>query len=143
MTLDEIKRDLERDVLARGLDDSYIDRDEEREILQIALQRGLNLEASQQALRDVCAERDYVLESDVLKRIHADVLAGLGKDGKIDRREFERAVISAQVAAKNRKSDDDIRRWLVQYLDELGQHRIKTGLFRNWYWSMKKRLGLS
>src|SRR5271167_131077 len=92
MTLDEVKRQFVEEVKLRAFDDKYIDKNEEREILQIALQQGVGVDGARAALGQVCEMQGYVLESKVLSEIK-DLLDTLnGNDGKIDEKEFNDAV---------------------------------------------------
>src|SRR5215211_5511848 len=65
MTLDEVKRQFVEQVKLRAYDDKYIDKAEEREILQMALQQGVTVDSARQALAQVCEANGYVLESRV------------------------------------------------------------------------------
>src|SRR5881227_3253439 len=69
MTLDEIKKRFVEEVKLRAYDDKYIDRTEEREILQIALQNGISVDSARAALAQVCESQDYVLETRVLTQL--------------------------------------------------------------------------
>ena len=46
MSLDEVKRQFVEQVKLRAYDDKYIDKNEEREILQIALQQGVTVDSA-------------------------------------------------------------------------------------------------
>ena len=46
MSPDDIKKRIVNEIKARGYDDSYIDKNEEREIVQIAIQLGVTVESA-------------------------------------------------------------------------------------------------
>src|SRR5207253_7456100 len=69
MSLDEVKKRFVEEVKLRAYDDKYIDKNEEREILQIALQSGVTVDSARAALAQVCESNSYVLESKVLSEI--------------------------------------------------------------------------
>ena len=50
MTLDEVKKRFVEEVKLRAYDDKYIDKNEEREILQIAIQQGVGVDSGRSAL---------------------------------------------------------------------------------------------
>ena len=50
MSEDEIKKRFVSEIELRGYDDKYIDRNEEREILQIAIQLGVSIDSARLAL---------------------------------------------------------------------------------------------
>src|SRR5205085_11974399 len=88
LSLDEIKRQFVEQVKLRAYDDKYIDKAEEREILQIALQQGVTVDSARQALAQVCETNGYVLESSALKAVKEMIDIQAGNDGKIDEKEF-------------------------------------------------------
>ena len=69
MNLDEVKRQFVEQVKLRAYDDKYIDKNEEREILQIALQQGITVDSARAALAQVCEAHTYVLETVALKAV--------------------------------------------------------------------------
>src|SRR6201988_3744094 len=89
MSIDEIKKRFVNEIKMRAYDDKYIDRNEEREILQIAIQMGVNLESARGALSQVCEAQGYVQESAVLKQVMDQIEVAAANDGKIDQKEFE------------------------------------------------------
>src|SRR5271170_4308412 len=66
MSLEDVKKRFVEEVKLRAYDDRYIDKNEEREILQIALQQGVTVDSARAALAQVCESHSYVLESRVL-----------------------------------------------------------------------------
>ena len=69
MTLDEVKPQFVEQVKLRAYDDKYIDKGEERDILQLALQQGVTVDSARAALAQVCESNGYVLESTALKAV--------------------------------------------------------------------------
>src|SRR5436309_2506776 len=102
---EEIKRRFVEEVKLRAYDDKYIDKNEEREILQIALQQGVSVESARAALGLVCDANDYVLESKVMSELKdlLDTLAG--NDGKVDEKEFNDAVSMCKKRTKGKRTD--------------------------------------
>jgi hypothetical protein len=128
------------EITQRGTDDHYIDRDEEREILQIALQLGFTADSARAALAQVCADNGYVLESGIYKQIRERVEAHAV--GAIDRRQFERLFAQARQTIAGKATDRQVKVMIVQALEDTGQTRIKTGWFGNWYTRLKRELGM-
>ena len=89
MSIDEIKKRFVNEIKLRGYDDKYIDNNEEREILQIAIQLGVEHRQRAAALTQVCDDHGYILESAILKQIRDQVEIAAGNDGWIDQKEFE------------------------------------------------------
>src|SRR3954468_7032228 len=92
MSLDEMKRQFVEQVKLRAYDDKYIDRGEEREILQIALQQGVTVDSARSALAQVCETNGYVLESKCVNDVKDLVDTFASNDGKIDTKEFNDAL---------------------------------------------------
>ena len=141
MTLDEVKRQFVEQVKLRAYDDKYIDKNEEREILQIALQHGVTVDSARAALAQVCESNGYVLESKVLSEIKDLIDTFASNDGKIDEKEFNDAVALLKVRTAGKKNDVQSKRMVIEIIDD-NNYKIKTGLFSNWYSRVKKEVGL-
>jgi hypothetical protein len=142
VSIDEIKKRFVNEIKLRGYDDKYIDRNEEREILQIAIQMGVNIESARAALAQVCEAEGYVQESAVLKLVMEQIEAAAANDGKIDQREFELIFDNAKKAMQGKKTDRQIKTMIVTLMEDSGHNRIKTGWFSDWYKGLKKELGI-
>jgi hypothetical protein len=139
MTEDDIKKRFVSEIELRGYDDKYIDRNEEREILQIAIQLGVGVENAKLALVQVCEERGYIIESAVARQIRRDVESA---GGKVDRRGFETIFENTRKAVQGKKNDRDIKLMIVNVMEDTGNNRVKTGWFTNWYANLKRDLGV-
>lgn len=142
MSLDEIKRQFVEQVKLRAYDDKYIDKTEEREILQLALQHGVTVDSARSALAQVCEQNGYVLESRVLADIKDTIEVAAGNDGKIDEKEFNDAVALMKRKVNNKKNDIQVKRMIIEMIDEAG-FKVKTGIFTNWYSRVKREVGLA
>lgn len=138
MSEDEIKKRFVSEIELRGYDDKYIDRNEEREILQIAIQLGVSIDSARLALVQVCEDRGFIIESAIARQIKKDVEVR----GKVDRHEFEAIFVNARKAVQGKKNDRDIKKMIVNVMEDTGNNRVKTGWFSNWYANLKKDLGL-
>src|SRR5205807_5593859 len=109
----EVKRRFVEEVKLRAYDDKYIDKNEEREILQIAIQQGVGVDSGRSALAQVCEAQGYVLESNVLKRLKEVLETFAENDGKIDQKEFNDAFSIAKKATLGKRNDSQIKKLLV------------------------------
>jgi hypothetical protein len=109
VTADDVKSKLVREIDLRGYDDKYIDRNEEREILQIAIQLGVSVDAARVLMAQACTDQGYVLESAVLKAVRDQIEAAVGNDGRVDRKEFDRVFRSARQGMQGKKTDRESR----------------------------------
>ena len=142
MSLDEVKRQFVEQVKLRAYDDKYIDKNEEREILQIALQQGVTVDSARAALAQVCETNGYVLESRVLADVKDLVETFASNDGKIDEKEFNDAVTTCKKKMQGKKNDIQVKRMVIEIIEDNG-YKTKTGMFSNWYAKVKKEVGVA
>src|SRR5437763_1261742 len=144
MSIDDIKKRFVNEIKLRAYDDKYIDKNEEREILQIAIQLGVSIDSARMALMQVCDEHSYIVECAVLKQIKDQVEAAFGNDGKIDQKEFDLIVGNIRKSMQGKKNDREIKKMIVTVMEDTGMNKIKTGWFSgNWYTGLKKDLGMA
>ena len=142
MSLDEVKRQFVEQVKLRAYDDKYIDRAEEREILQIALQQGITVDSARAALAQVCEQNGYILESKVLHEVKELIEQFASNDGKIDQKEFNDCVAVCKKKMNGKKTDVQIKKMVCQVIDD-NAYKTSTGFFSNWYAAVKKEVGLA
>ena len=142
MTLDDVKKRFVEEVKLRAYDDKYIDRNEEREILQYALQQGVTVDSARAALAQVCEANSYVLESKVLNEIKDLIETFASNDGKIDEKEFNDAVAQCKKRTQGKKNDVQVKRMVLEVIEE-NSFKVKTGMFSNWYARVKKDVGMA
>ena len=44
---------------------------------------------------------------------------------------------------QGKKNDREIKKMIVQVMEDSGMNKVKTGWFSNWYAAMKKDLGMA
>jgi len=142
MSIDEIKKRFVNEIKLRAYDDKYIDKNEEREILQIAISLGVSIESARGALVQVCDEHSYIMETVILKQIRDQVETAAGNDGMVDQKEFELIFGNIKRAMQGKKNDREIKKMIVQVMEDTGNNKVKTGWFSNWYAALKKDLGM-
>src|SRR5258708_23052335 len=96
MTLDEVKKRFVEEVKLRAYDDKYIDKNEEREILQIALQQGVTVYSAPAALAQECDTHGYVLESNAISNLKDLIETFASNTGKTDPKEFTDTVTTCK-----------------------------------------------
>ena len=142
MTLDEVKRRFVEEVKLRAYDDKYIDKNEEREILQIALQQGVTVDSARAALAQVCESNGFVLESSALQAVKEMIAIQAANDGKIDEKEFNDAVSLLKTRTQGKKNEVQAKRMVIEIIED-NNYKIKTGLFSNWFSRVKKEVGMA
>ena len=142
MSLDEIKRQFVEQVKLRAYEDKYIDKTEEREILQLALQHGVTVDSARAALAQVCEANGYVLESSALKAVKELIDIQAGNDGKIDEKEFNDAVALLKTRTQGKRNDTQCKRMVIEVIEE-NSFKVKTGMFSNWFARVKREVGMA
>jgi hypothetical protein len=142
MTLDEVKKQFLQQIKLRAYDDKYIDKAEEREVLQFALTAGVELDSARSSLAQVCESNGYVLESSALQAVKEMLQIQAGNDGKIDEKEFNDALALLKVRTQGKKNDVQCKRMVLELIDE-NSYKVKTGLFSNWHSRVKKEVGMA
>lgn len=137
MSLDAIHERFIDEIKLRGYDDKYIDKNEEREILQIAIQQGMGLDAARAALLQVCASLEYVLESDLMKIIKEQFDAVSEKG--IGLAKFEEVLNKIRGAARGRREERELCRLIVHAIDDSGL-KVKSAWPFNWYRAVKRQI---
>jgi hypothetical protein len=142
MNLDDVKRQFVEQVKLRAYDDKYIDKTEEREILQIALQQGVTVDSARAALAQVCETNGYVLESAAMAAVKEMIAIQAANDGKIDEKEFGDAVSLLKVRTQGKKNEIQVKRMVIEVIEE-NNYKVKTGFFSNWYTRVKREVGMA
>jgi hypothetical protein len=142
MSLDEVKRQFVEQVKLRGYDDKYIDKHEELEILQIALQQGVTVDSARAALAQVCEAQNYVLESKALVNVKEAIDTFAGNDGHIDEKEFKDAVTICKKQTQGKKTDVQCKRMVIELIED-NSFKVKQGVFHHWFDVAKKEVGLT
>ena len=142
MNLDEVKRQFVEQVKLRAYDDKYIDKNEEREILQIALQQGITVDSARAALAQVCEAQNYVLETVALKSVKDLIEIQAGNDGKIDEKEFGDALSLLKKQTQGKKNEVQCKRMIIEIIEE-NNYKVKTGMFSNWFTRTKREVGMA
>ncbi len=142
MSLDEVKRRFVEEIKLRGYDDKYIDKNEEREILQIAIQQGVSVDSARAALAQVCEAQNYVLETKVLNEVKDLIETFASNDGKIDEKEFNDAVTQLKKRCQGKRNDVQCRKMVIEIIED-NSYKVKTGMFSNWYARVKKDVGMA
>jgi hypothetical protein len=141
MDLDSVKKRFVEEVKLRAYDDKYIDKNEEREILQIALQQGVGVDGARAALAQVCEAQGYVLESKVLSEIKDLMDTFASNDGKVDEKEFNDCVTQLKKRCQGKKNDLQCKRMVIEIIED-NAYKTSKGWFSNWYANAKKEVGM-
>jgi hypothetical protein len=131
--LDEIK--------LRAYDDKYIDRREEREILQYAISAGIDLEVARQSFLEACRQKGFLVESSLLARSRDELQACQKQTKQLNKEQVNSIISSLHQQVQGAISHTDCIRLIVEVI-ECGNFRMQKGWFSNWFADLKKEAGL-
>jgi len=140
---DDIRQRFINEIKLRAFDDQYVDRVEEKEILQIAISMNVDIDTAHMALIQACKMQSYVLESEMLGEMKTQLRAFAGNDGKVDEKEFELILQTMQAKVNGKKTAVELKRMIIEEMENSGLNNVKTGLFSNWYTKAKRETGLA
>lgn len=144
LTPDELKARFLREIDRRGGEDRYIDADEERELLQIALAYGFDTARGRGLLADVCRGKGYIVERDLRDRLKERLAALAAGGNRLTRADYEQLVKETVAAvAGTHRTEPDVRRLILTVIEDTPGVRVKTGWFTDWFASQRRRAGLA
>lgn len=122
-------------VKLNGLGRRYIDREQERHLLEEGVTRfGLTLDEARGVLRSVAEDNSYVFESEAGRRIQQLMSRNAGKKGKISRAQFNRTVELLRDFSDNTINEAEARRQLKRIMIDNGWRPRRAGLLRSRRW---------
>ena len=142
MSNDEIRQRFTNEIKIRAYDDQYVDRAEEKEILQVAISMNVDLDTARMALVQACNMENYILESAVIGEMKNQLKVFAGNDGKVDETEFSLLFQTMKANVKGKITDVQVKRMIIEEMENSGLNKVKTGFFSNWYTKTKKEVGL-
>lgn len=118
----------------QAYEDGYIDRKEERALLEYAINHGIDMEQALAILTNVAQKQGYIVER-MLEDQAKELLQRFSvSGGVIDKKEFNEVVASFLAASKNKFSEAEIKRRLKKIVQENRWNVKQGGLFAsNWF----------
>lgn len=116
-------------------DDGYIDRQEEKAILERGISLGISIESGLAIINQVASANGYVVERQVNDRSKQILNQFANNDGKIDKKEFDDAVAFYKTDTKGKLKEDEIRRRVKQLILDNGWKVKEGGLFGSKWFS--------
>jgi len=142
MSLEDVKKRFVEEVKLRAYDDKYIDKNEEREILQIAIQQGIGVESARAALNQVCEAQGYVVETKVLSEIKDLIETFAQNDGVVSEKEFSDSVAQLKKRCQGKRNDIQCKKMVIEIIED-NSYKVKEGMFHHWYVKVKKEVGMA
>ncbi|RKZ40305.1 MAG: hypothetical protein DRQ49_08850 [Gammaproteobacteria bacterium] len=132
--LEQIKNQFVEFITLQAFDDQYIDRQEEKRILEVGVKNGISVEESLTIIREVASQKGLVVERDAEERTKDFLENAATNDGKVTKKEFEQTVALFKKASKGMISEPDMKRRLKKMMEDNGWKAKEGGLFGSkWY----------
>jgi len=120
-------------ITLQAFDDKYIDRQEEKRILEVGVKNDISVEDSLSLIRQVASQKGLVVER-VAEERAKEFLEKAAQDGKVDKKEFEGAVMQFKTAIKGKIPELELKLRLKKMMEENGWKAKEGGLFgTKWY----------
>ena len=102
----------------------------------------VDLDTARMALVQACNMENYILESAVIGEMKNQLKVFAGNDGKVDETEFSLLFQTMKANVKGKITDVQVKRMIIEEMENSGLNKVKTGFFSNWYTKTKKEVGL-
>lgn len=132
---EEVKNRFVEYIKLQGFDDQFIDRMEEKKILEAGVKNGLTVEEGLSLLREVAIQKGIVIERDAEERAKEMLERFANNDGKVDKKEFADAVAIFKSACKGKVTEPDIQKRLKKMMLDNGWKAKEGGLFGSKWFS--------
>ena len=121
-------------IKSKAFDDQYIDREEEKKILEVGIKNGITVEESLSLVHQVASQMGWVIERDAEDKAKQFLENAASNDGKVDKKEFEHTVVLFKKATKGKIPEPEMKRRLKKMMEENAWKAKEGGLFGSkWY----------
>ena len=121
-------------IMLQVFDDKYIDRQEEKKILEEGIKKGISVEEGLAIMRQVATEKGLALEREAEERAKEMLERFAANDGKVDKKEFEDTLALFKKDSKSKIPEPEMKKRLKKMMEENGWQAKEGGLFGSkWY----------
>jgi len=132
--LEQIQKQFIEYIKSKAFDDQYIDRVEEKKILEVGIKNGISIDESLSLIRKVASQMGWVVERDAEDRAKEFLENATMNDGKVDKKEFEGTIALFKSVSKGKVTEHDIKKRLKKMMQDNGWKAKEGGLFgTKWY----------
>ena len=124
---------LTEEIKLRCFDDMYIDKGEEKEILQKAISLGVTIDEARVFIKSIALRDGYVVESE-LEEMALNLMKPFAEnDGKITQKEFMNAMKFLSNTSKGKVSDTELQKKLKMVVLD-NNFKVKEGMLNGGSW---------
>jgi len=132
---DAVRKQFVDYIMLQVFDDQYIDRKEEKQILQEGVKKGVGVEEGLAIIRQVASEKGFTLERDAEERTKEMLDTFASNDGKVDQKEFQDAIAIFKKNTKGRIPEHEMQKRLKRMMVENGWNAKEGGFFGSKWFS--------
>ncbi|MDM8557975.1 hypothetical protein [Candidatus Parabeggiatoa sp. HSG14] len=123
-----VKKQFVEYVMLQVFDDQYMDRQEEKKILEEGIRKGISVQEGLSIIRQLASEKDFVIEREAEERIEEVLRQFALNDGVVDKKEFEDALALFNSACKGKVPEPELKKRLKKMMLDKGW-KAKEGTF--------------
>lgn len=130
-----VKKQFVEYIMLQVFDDQYIDRQKEKKILAEGIKQGMSVDDGLAIMRQIAAEKGWVIEREVEERIKEILQQFALNDGVIDKKEFEDALALFKSSCKGKVPEPELKKRLKKIILARGWKVKEGGLFGSKWFS--------
>lgn len=131
---EEEKKQLADFIMLQVFDDQYIDRQEEKKIIEEGIRKGFTVDKALSVIRQIAQNKGLALERDAEEQTKEMLEAFVQNDGKIDKKEFENALGIFKKHSKGKIPEPEMKKRLKKMMEDNSWKAKEGGLFGSrWY----------
>ncbi len=131
---EQIKNQFIEYIALQAFDDQYIDRQEEKRILEVGVKNGMSVDESLSLIRQVSLQKGLVIERDAEEQAKEFLEKAATNDGKVNKKEFGDTVALFKKASKGKIPEHEMKLRLKRMMEDNGWKAKEGGLFGSkWY----------
>ncbi|MCK5521672.1 MAG: hypothetical protein KAI83_00935 [Thiomargarita sp.] len=131
---EQIKSQFIEYIALQAFDDQYIDRQEEKRILEVGVKNGMSVDESLSLIRQVSLQKGLVIERDAEEQAKEFLEKAATNDGKVTKKEFGDTVALFKKASKGKIPEHEMKLRLKRMMEDNGWKAKEGGLFGSkWY----------
>lgn len=132
---EQVRKQFIEHIMLQVFDDQYIDRQEEKKILEEGIKKGIGVDEGLSIIQQVSSEKGFVIEREVEERIKEILQQFAYNDGVIDKKEFEDALALFKSSCKGKLPEPELKRRLKKMMLDNGWKAKEGGLFGSKWFS--------
>ena len=129
MPTEESRKQFVEYIMLQVYDDQYVDRAEEKKILEMGIKKGFSVEEGLAILRQVADDKGFAIEREAENRAKEILGQFAANDGVVDKKEFEDALALFKTACKGKLPEPELKKRLKKMMLDNGWKAKEGGLF--------------